>query len=129
MWEVHPVSSPYLPPFTDLIVEGTIDPSVQPIDLSRPYSETVAYNFTGEAKSIVTVSSFDQLSDSKYFSLSAWLYLYSNTNGIVMAKGSEDGSTIHYGFGIVANDSNSIIRFYYLPETEQVNIFLPLLSN
>ncbi len=121
---MHPISSPSLPSVIDIIAEGTVGSNVQPLDVSRPYSETIAYNFTGVPESIITIDLFDQLDDSKYFSLSVWMYLDTPTyNGIILAKSSSDGTTIYYGLGI-ANDNNDntiIIRFYYLPDTEQVS--------
>ena len=122
MWEVHPISSPSLPSFVDLMLEGTVGNEVKPLDTPRPYSDTVPYNFTGEVSSTITLpSSSLPLTTDGGFSLSAWVYMDPSVNGIIAAKGSEDGTTIRYGLGAAAiNDSHVTVTFYYLPNTTEV---------
>ena len=124
VWEVHPnsPSSPELPGFIDLFLQGLLGSEVMLLSQSRPSSETFAYNFTGKEDSIVTVPSHLQpdFIDGGEFALSLWVFLDEGSNGMILAKGTKDGTTIHYGLGVVADSNNMIIRFYYLPQLEDV---------
>lgn len=89
----------------------------------RPSTATKALSFAGLASSLVTVPSAVQPTDLNdgSLSISLWIKINSSVNGMILAKGSVDGSTIFYGLAVQADDNNYIIRFSYLPSTMNVS--------
>ena len=128
IWEAHPTSSPTLPSFVDLFLVGS--PRSGVISSSpRPYTETDAYCFIGLSSSLITVPSSNQPDnvEDESVSFSVWALLNDSVDGILLAKASEDGSTIYYGISVTADGDNYIIKFYYLPTTMNVSLIKKLL--
>lgn len=95
--------------------------------IARPYTETTAFNFTGESdQSVVTVPDSQvayAISDSD-FAISSWVYLDPTVDGMIVAKGLVDGSTINYGLRVAVSNDDVIITFYYLPSQEEVSCII-----
>ena len=96
----------------------------------RPYTETDAYYFMGLSSSLIIVPSSNQPDNVEDGSLSfsVWVLLNDSVDGILLAKGSEDGSTIYYGISVTADGDNYIIKFYYLPTTMDVSLIKKIMN-
>lgn len=56
------------------------------------------------------------------FAISCWVYLDPTVDGMIVAKGEVDGSTIRYGLSVAASNSDVNLTFYYLPSGVQVRV-------
>ena len=84
----------------------------------------------GLSSSLIIVPSSNQPDNVEDGSLSfsVWVLLNDSVDGILLAKGSEDGSTIYYGISVTADGDNYIIKFYYLPTTMDVSLIKKIMN-
>ena len=62
-------------------------------------------------------------------SSSLWLQPASGSSGVLVAKTTDGGSTKFYSLSLVADGNSYIIRFSYLPASQQVRDDLMIIIN
>nr|XP_033775700.1 adhesion G-protein coupled receptor V1 [Geotrypetes seraphini] len=105
-----------LPPMLDFLLLGSFPHSVQSKpSLRRHHSETDALYFSGaeDAFGVLGPEYHYSMNNSfNNFTFSAWVMPDANTDGFIIAKGTDNG-TLYYGVKIQTNDSHVTVLLYY----------------